>query len=101
MMINLTQDDINLRFQLVQCCIGTKASELLSKIKIGSGDVSCKLNEILVMQRMMKYIKCYNVLQGDTVPEDNCLTETQVQSMFDYLVKRCDLCIKLPGYNYN
>jgi hypothetical protein len=99
-MINLTQDDINVRLQLIQCCIGRKATSLLNKIKIGSKDVNCKLNEILVLQRMIKYLKCYNVLSDDVTEDDNCLTEVQAQEMFDYMIRKCDLCIKPPGFVY-
>jgi len=31
---------------------------------------------------------------------DNCLTETQVQAMFSYIQKKCNICWQLPQVDY-
>lgn len=62
--MNLTREELDLRLQNIQCCIGTMANNLLAKIKIGASDVDCKLEELQVIQRMYKYIKCFH-------PEDS------------------------------
>ncbi len=61
-MANLSQQDLDVRLQLSSCCSGTKGGELLSKIKVGSKDVNCKLQDLQVIQGMLKYLKCYKPL---------------------------------------
>jgi len=197
----LSQQDLNVRLQLLNCCIGTKAGILVDKIKIGAKDVNCKLQDLQVMQNMLKYIQCYNVNTGDgrssgsiqiitlnvgftlgmtingteLIPtftiatndrnftmdafvtyinstqttytavlntddalysielygpcanadivyttnapkeevellitdlttegcRENCLTETQVISMIDWMANKCGICFQPPGFNYN
>ncbi len=58
--MNLTSSEFELRLTNLQCCIATMSNNLLNKIKIGSKDVECKLNELLVIQRMYKYLKCFH-----------------------------------------
>lgn len=99
-MINLNQVDINVRLQILQCCIGTKAAELLVKIKIGAKDVNCKLLELQVLQGMFKAVKCYNILSDDVTEEDNCLTEEQAQAIFSYMQNKCSSCFQFPGVSY-
>jgi len=59
--MSISQQDLNVRLQLLNCCIGTMAGILVDKIKIGAKDVNCKLQELQVLQRMLKYIQCYKV----------------------------------------
>lgn len=100
-MINLSQNDLTARVQLLQCCIGELASVLLSKIKIGSKDINCKLQELQVLQEMLDAVKCYKVLSSTVTEVDNCLTEQQVQDIFDYMSKKCNECFQFPEYIYN
>ena len=99
-MINLTQNDLSYRLRTLQCCIGELTTKLLNKIKIGAKDIDCKLNELLVLQGMIEALNCYNVLTDDVTEEDNCLTEIQVQSMFDYMNAKCNNCVQFPGFVY-
>ena len=59
--MDLTQEEINIRLQRIQCCIGQKGADLLSKIKIGAKDVNCKLQELQVLEGMMEALKCYKI----------------------------------------
>ena len=60
-MVSINQQDLNVRLQLVNCCLGTKASELIDKIKIGAKDSNCKLQDLQVGLNMLKYLACYKV----------------------------------------
>jgi len=193
---DLTQQDLDVRLQLINCCIGEKTADLLNKIKIGAKTVPCKLQELQIMQEMVEILKCYDVtleevlatgsitmntstpdtiinvsvggisISGDllittsdtneqmsiltdvinayqstytatlntdnvsyiieiegtctnqiiTVESentilienledgvcltDNCLTEEQVQSMFNWMAKKCGICFQPPGFDY-
>jgi len=193
---DLTQQDLDVRLQLINCCIGEKTADLLAKIKIGAKTVPCKLQELQIMQEMIEILKCYDVtleevlatgsitmntstldttinvsvggisisgdlvittsdtneqmtilcdlinsyqstyvavlntdnvsyiieiigtcsnqivtvdsqdtilienLSGGICLTDNCLTEEQVQSMFNWMAKKCGICFQLPGFNY-
>lgn len=99
-MTTLSQEDFQVRVLLIQCCIGELTSKLLSKIKIGSQDVNCKLKELQVIQGMLKSLKCYEVLVDNITPEDNCLSEQDIQSMFDYMSSKCNICFQYPGFQY-
>ena len=195
-MIELTQQDLDVRLQLASCCIGDKTTDLLAKIKIGAKTVPCKLQELQVMQEMLEYLKCYDVtlqetlatgsitmntstldsvinvsvggitITGDLVITssdtneqmtiiynlinsyqsvyaatlntdnvsyiieiegtcsneiitvesedtilienltngvcltDNCLTEEQVQAMFNWISRKCSICFQPPGFTY-
>lgn len=80
-MIELNQQDLNVRLQLANCCIGEQTAELLDKIKIGSKDVNCKLQNLQVMQNMIKYLKCYDV----TLEEVNATGTIQINNISDEL----------------
>lgn len=100
-MVNLSQDDIDVRLQTIQCCIGDLTSKLITSIKIGSSKAHCQLIELQVLQGMIESVECYNVLSDDVTEEDNCLTESQVQTMFDYMASKCSKCFQFPGYSYS
>lgn len=59
--MNLNQQDFNVRLQLINCCLGTKTSELIDKIKIGAKDSNCKLQDLQVGLNMLKYLSCYKL----------------------------------------
>lgn len=99
-MDNLTQNDFLIRIQLLNCCIGSKTDDLLSKIKIGSCNINELLIELQVLQGMMKSVINYQVLVGDITEADNCLTESEVQSIFDYMQNKCEQCFKMSGFLY-
>ena len=63
----LNQTDLDVRLQTLNCCIATLSNELLNKIKIGSSDVHCKLLQLQVLQKMLKYIKCYRVEDAEVL----------------------------------
>lgn len=193
---DLTQQDLDVRLQLINCCIGEKTADLLAKIKIGAKTVPCNLQELQVMQEMIEILKCYDVtleevlatgsvtmnsstpdtiinvsiggisisgdlvittsdtnaqtailcdlinsfqstytavlntdnvqyvieltgtctnqlvtvesedtiviedLEGGVCLTDNCLTEVQVQAMFNWMAKKCGICFQPPGFDY-
>lgn len=194
---DLTQQDLDVRLQLINCCIGEKTADLLAKIKIGAKTVPCKLQELQIMQEMIEILKCYDVTLEEILPfgtidisntdqdatinilingisisgtytttsstpstemialtaiinnyqdayiatynvanhlieiqsttctngnititqtgkisilvtdlsegvclTDNCITEEQVQAMFNWMAKKCGICFQLPGFNY-
>ncbi len=99
-MDNLTQNDFLIRVQLLNCCIGSKTDDLLSKIKIGACNVNELLIELQVLQGMMKSVVSYQVLVGDITEDDNCLTESEVQSIFDYMSNSCEQCFQFTNFNY-
>lgn len=59
--MNLTESELILRLQNLQCCIGTLSNQLLNNIKIGATNVDCKLQELQVLERFFKYLKCYKI----------------------------------------
>lgn len=99
-MINLTQNDLTYRLRTLNCCIASKSIDLLNKIKIGAYDVNCKLSDLQVLQGMLDSVSCYQVLGNGITEADNCLTEAEVQSIFDYMNSRCENCVQLPGFLY-
>lgn len=99
-MEDLTQNDLTMRLLTLNCCIGRLTNELLVKIKIGSSNTSDLLIELQVLQGMMKIVKKYQVLGGLITETDNCLTETDIQSVFDYMSRKCNNCFQLPGFQY-
>lgn len=64
----LNQTDLDVRLQRIRCCIASKGSTLVDKIKIGSKDVHCKLQELQVIEGMFEAIKCYNVEDETVLP---------------------------------
>ena len=60
-MAHISQQDLDVRLQLTSCELGDMTARLLAKIKIGSKDVHCKLQELQILQIMLGYIKCYDV----------------------------------------
>lgn len=94
-LISLNQTDFNVRIWLIESQIATLTSKLVDKIKIGAEDVSCKMDDLEIIQNMFEYLTCYNLNS-----EDNCLTECEILKIFDYLATKLKLSFKPPGYIY-
>lgn len=99
-MINLTSQDITVRIQLTNRWIGNYTVSLLNKIKIGDKDVDCKLQELQVIQKMLKYLKEYKALTNVIVPADNCLTETEMQKMWGYVSLKTEIHFQTAKFPY-
>ena len=99
--MNYTQQDLNVRLQLTQCAVASSTNSLLSKIKIGASDSNYKLIELQTIQGMLDAAKCYNVLGNGITEDDNCLNEDELQSIFDYISSKLNICFQYPGFNYS
>jgi hypothetical protein len=76
-MSTLTQQDFDVRLQLINCCIGNKAGTLIDKIKIGAKDVNCKLQDLEVSIKMLEYLKCYKL----DIPEVQSVGSFQITTL--------------------
>lgn len=85
--IKLTEAELVIRLQVGQICIAKLTKTLLNKIKIGSNDSECKLLELQMLQNILKYLKCYDVLR-----DDNCISECDLMQMLDYVSSVCKTC---------
>lgn len=66
-MATLNQTDLNVRLQRIRCCIASKGATLVDKIKMGSKDVHCKLQELQVIEGMFEAIKCWNIEDSEVL----------------------------------
>lgn len=99
-MANLTQTDLNVRLQLIQYNIGLSINTLLNKIKIGEKDVYCKLVQLQTIQKMLNYIKCYDVITDPLAENNNCLTELELQTVIEYISVKLKIGFQFPGFTY-
>lgn len=95
--MNINQVDLTNRLALIQEYIGNATITLINKIKQGSSDINCKLQDLEVLEFMYKHIQCYDV----TILTNNCYTGDQLHTIFDYISKKYKLVFLPYGYKYS
>jgi len=89
-----TLQDHQIRIQQIICCIGDMGCQLSDKLKIGYS-CECDIINLEVLLGMLDALYCY-----DPTATDNCLTQLQVDKMFQYISKICGVCYFPYGTNY-
>ena len=90
-----TIEDHTNRLQLLICCIADKGSKLSDKLKI-STDCCCDINIFELLTMYWSVLVCYN---PDVTT--NCLTQEEVDSIWDDISCRCGLCFNPYGTDYS
>lgn len=87
-------NDILYRGQKISCCLVDKALTLKQKIEVGS---YCE-DEVIKFQYAIAAIEVLEAYNPDS--EENCITETQLDTLFNYLADYCGLCFPPVGFNF-
>jgi hypothetical protein len=83
------------RLQHFMCCIGRHGNSLSSKLITGMVCDDDVVNlEILCM--FWSVLECYDPTIGVT----NCLTQTEIDLIWDYISQKCGICFSPYGTNY-
>jgi hypothetical protein len=62
----ISNRDLSVRIQSIQCCLADKANKIVNDISIGT-DCECKLKQLELATILLESIKCYNTNLIDTV----------------------------------
>jgi|SRR3990167_2938272 len=82
------------RLQHFMCCLGSKGSELASKLRYSS-DCCCEINTFELLVMYWEVLICYNPLATG-----NCLTQAQIDTIWDDISKKCGICFNPYGSIY-
>ncbi len=91
---NPTQQDQTVRLQKFLCCLGDKGAKLANKLRI-SEDCQCEINTFELLVMYFNTLVCYN-------PQAtyNCLTQLQIDAIWDDISKKCGICFAPYGAEY-
>lgn len=79
-----TSAQIDIELMLYKCCLADKAIEYIQKEVYGVQDLDCKLNKLILLQLLIKYLSCHEaILEWET------LTQQQLE---ETLEKANELC---------
>jgi len=95
MAILTTQSDINIRLWRLMCYIGEEADRIENRISTGS-DCSCDIKNLKYLVAASEIIGCY-VPKATASATDVCLSETQINTIFDVVSEMTGLCFDPPG----
>jgi len=90
----VTLQDHSIRLQQFTCCIATKGNDLVKKLRLG---ISCE-KDILILELLVGYYD--TLLCFDPTVTDNCLTQEQVDTIWDAVADCCGVCFLPYGTNY-
>jgi Putative Ig domain len=88
------EDQYN-RLQHFMCCLGSKGAALSTKLKLGL-ECTCDINTLELLVMYWNALECYD----PTPTATNCLTQTQVDAMWDHISRICGICFSPYGSTY-
>ena len=88
------QDQV-VRLQQALCCLGGKGSALATKLKLGMAEC-CDINEFELHVAYLDILRCY-----DPTVTGNCLTQQEVDAIWDSISCYCGLCFTPYGTVYS
>mgnify|MGYP001569458441 CR=1 FL=1 len=94
MALTPTQNDHTQRLRLFMCCLGEKGNSLANKLKI-STDCCCEINTFELLIMYWSVLECY-----DPTLTTNCLTQAQVDTIWDDISCKCSICFAPYGSTY-
>ena len=99
-MATLSQLDINVRLQLS----GQKYSEMMYKyidsLRWGKKSSIIEQNKLYLLGVYIELLMNYRILSCGETDTNNCITETEAQSVCDKISKLTNLCFQPLGFNY-
>lgn len=82
------------RLQHFMCCLGSKGSALATKLRY-STDCCCDINTLNLLVMYWHVLVCY-----DPTATGNCLTQAQINKIWDDISCKCGLCFASYGSLY-
>ncbi len=82
------------RLQHFMCCLGSKGATLATKLRI-STDCCCDINTFELLCMYWSVLECY-----DPTALNNCLTQAQINAIWDDIACKCGLCFSPYGSIY-
>lgn len=92
--ITATLADHQNRLQNFMCCLGTKGNDLATKLKLGF-PCTCEINTLELLTAYWDILVCYN-----PALTTNCLTQQQVDLVWEAISKECGICFSPYGSTY-
>jgi hypothetical protein len=93
-----TLQDHNIRLQQILCCLAEKGNSLANKLKLGI-PCECETNNIALVHIYFQILQCYDP-EANPI-SDNCLTQQEVDKIFDHISCLCGTCFFPYGTNYS
>lgn len=90
-----TLEDHQIRIQQIICCLGDLGCQLSDKLKLGYS-CECDIKNLEILTGMLDSLYCY-----EPTLTTNCLTQVQIDNMFQYISQICGVCYFPYGTNYS
>ena len=94
-MATLSQQDLDVRLQLIGCEYGTLTTTFANNLKWGRKCAKKDWKNLILLSVYISLLEDYHV--GLTT---NCITETQLQTMLDKISKLTKICFRPIGFTY-
>ena len=81
----LSQQDINIRLQLIAAYIADFAVSVSNQFGYGQKCAEHNFKTLALLVGYIEALTCYQPITGNITEEDNCLSETEAQTIFDHI----------------
>ena len=95
-MSTLSQTDLTVRLQLIGQEYSSLCNTYVNDLKWGKKCAKTEWKKLILLSSYISLLEDYNV--GE---DDNCITETQLQTMLDNTSKLIKICFKPIGFSYS
>lgn len=92
--MSATLADQTNRLQHFMCCLGEYGNKLSLKLKLGLSSI-CEINTFQLLVMYWDVLECYNPEN-----ETNCLTQSQIDLIWDDISEKCGICFSPYGSTY-
>jgi len=92
----ISSTDLLVRLQRLGCCIGTKTDKLATQLSLTG---QCSKQQFQTLRLLIKYAEILESFIVDN-EELNCISEVEMNQIFEQISKICNISFKPLGYVY-
>lgn len=100
MAIYINSTDLLVRRQLIADYIATFSGEVAKQTQQGQKCANKNFKKLALLVCYMEVLCDYQPITGDVTEDDNCITEEQVQNIFDHITTLTGLSFASIGATY-
>lgn len=99
-MLYLTQTDITNRLLLTQEYISDFGKDVANQFFYNQSYRERNFKTLALLVGYVKVLTCYQPITGNITEEDNCITETEAQAIFDHISFITEIAFASIGTTY-
>ncbi len=98
--MNLSQQDLDIRLQLTEQYISDFSVNVANQFSYGQKCAEHNFKTLALLVCYVEALTCYQPITGNITEEDNCLSETQAQQIFDHISLITQITFASIGTSY-